>query len=145
MCHGRSWTPVDLAAQPLRDKAWRKRCAARLEASCPWIVHVSSMFRPWFILARFEAWGKFVYPTWLMTWVMTLPVSFGWDIISCFPFSMVSMAEEVKYILFLTIGFLNDTFFFNQVLLSRILSWLAIYLHYTERSELFRKHYIDCA
>ena len=52
MCHGRSWTPVDLAAQRLRDKAWRKRCAARLEASCPWIVHVSSMFRPWFILAR---------------------------------------------------------------------------------------------
>ena len=41
---------------------------------------------------------------------------------------MVSMAEKVKYILFLTIGFLNDTFFFNQVLLSRILSWLAIYL-----------------
>ena len=39
---------------------------------------------------------------------------------------MVSMAEEVKYILYLTIGFLNDTFFFNQVLLSRILSWLAI-------------------
>ena len=43
MCHGRSWTPMDLAAQRLRDKAWRKRCAARLEASCPWIVHVSSM------------------------------------------------------------------------------------------------------
>ena len=41
---------------------------------------------------------------------------------------MVSMAEEVKYILYLTIGFLNDTFFFNQVLLSRILSGLAIYL-----------------
>ena len=33
---------------------------------------------------RFEAWGKFVYPTWLMSWVMTLPVSFGWDIIICF-------------------------------------------------------------
>ena len=29
---------------------------------------------------------------------------------------------------YLTIGFLNDTFFFNQVLLSRILSGLAIYL-----------------
>ena len=43
MCHGHSWTPMDLAAQRLRDKAWRKRCAARLEASCPWIVHVSSM------------------------------------------------------------------------------------------------------
>ena len=43
MCHGRSWTPMDLAAQRLRDKAWRKRCAARIEASCPWIVHVSSM------------------------------------------------------------------------------------------------------
>ena len=55
---------------------------------------------------------------------------------------MVSMAEEVKYILYLTIGFLNDTFFFNQVLLSIILSGLAIP---TERSELFRKHYIDCA
>ena len=41
---------------------------------------------------------------------------------------MVSMAEEVKYILYLTIRFLNDTFFFNQVLLSRILSGLAIYL-----------------
>ena len=44
---------------------------------------------------------------------------------------MVSMAEEVKYILYLTIGFLNDTFFFQstyQVLLSRILSGLAIYL-----------------
>ena len=41
---------------------------------------------------------------------------------------MVSMAEEVKYILYLTIGFLNDTVFFNQVLLSRILSGLAIYL-----------------
>ena len=42
---------------------------------------------------------------------------------------MVSMAEEVKYILYLTIGFLNDTgFFLNQVLLSRILSGLAIYL-----------------
>ena len=51
MCHGRSWTPMDIAAQRLRDKAWRKRCAARLEASCPWIVHVSSTFRPWFILA----------------------------------------------------------------------------------------------
>ena len=36
---------------------------------------------------------------------------------------MVSMAEEVKYILYL-----KDTFFFNQVLLSRILSGLAIYL-----------------
>ena len=41
---------------------------------------------------------------------------------------MVSMAEEVKYILYLTIGFLNDTVFSNQVLLSRILSGLAIYL-----------------
>ena len=41
---------------------------------------------------------------------------------------MVSMAEEVRYILYLTIGFLNDTIFFNQVLLSRILSGLAIYL-----------------
>ena len=41
---------------------------------------------------------------------------------------MVSMAEEVKYILYLTIGFLNDTVFFNEVLLSRILSGLAIYL-----------------
>ena len=43
---------------------------------------------------------------------------------------MVSTAEEVKYILYSTIGFLNDTFFFNQVLLvlSRILSGLAIYL-----------------
>ena len=30
----------------------------RLEASCPWIVHVSSMFRPWLILAGFEAVGK---------------------------------------------------------------------------------------
>ena len=43
MCHGRSWTLMDLAAQRLCDKAWRKHCAARLEASCPWIVHVSSM------------------------------------------------------------------------------------------------------
>ena len=52
MCHGRSWTPMNLAAQRLRDKAWRKRCAARLEASCPWIVHVSSMVytRPWYCL-----------------------------------------------------------------------------------------------
>ena len=41
---------------------------------------------------------------------------------------MVYMAEEVKYILYLSIGFLNDTVFFNQVLLSRILSGLAIYL-----------------
>ena len=36
---------------------------------------------------------------------------------------MVTMAE-----VYLTIGFLNDTVFFNQVLLSRILSGLAIYL-----------------
>ena len=83
---------------------------------------------------RFEAWGKFGYPSSFTphdSWVMTLPVSFGWDIISCFPFSMVSMAEEVKYILYLTISFLNDrgsTVFFNQVLFSRILSGLAIYL-----------------
>ena len=47
---------------------------------------------------------------------------------------LVSMAEEVKYILYLTIGFLNDrglrfvSIKTIQVLLSRILSGLAIYL-----------------
>ena len=41
---------------------------------------------------------------------------------------MVSMAEEVKYISYLSIVFSMIRFFFNQVLLSRIVSGLAIYL-----------------
>ena len=46
------WTLMDTDGSSGAALASRKRCAARLEASCPWIVHVSSMFRPWFILAH---------------------------------------------------------------------------------------------